>query len=170
MSRYVVFSHGKESGPWGTKIVALAEIARALGWHVESINYQGMDDAADRVAKLKAAAHLVGPRPVLVGSSLGGHVATAASIDLQAQGLFLMAPAFFMPGYEALTPRPHTCPIEIAHGWDDEIVPVENSIRWARQQRATLHLLNTDHRMQDCLVELCGLFREFLMARGAAEV
>ena len=25
----VVFSHGKESGPWGTKIMALADIARA---------------------------------------------------------------------------------------------------------------------------------------------
>ena len=170
MSRFVVFSHGKESGPWGTKIVALAEVARALGWQVESIDYQGMDDAAARVAKLKAVAPQVGPRPVLVGSSMGGHVATAASVDLQARGLFLMAPAFFMPGYEPLTPTPHTCPVEIAHGWDDEIVPVENSIRWARQYRAALHILNTDHRMQDCLVELTGLFREFLVARVAAEV
>ena len=38
MGRYVVFSHGKESGPWGTKIAALADIARAEGYEVESVD------------------------------------------------------------------------------------------------------------------------------------
>ena len=169
MSRVVIFSHGKESGPWGSKIVALAEVARALGWQVESIDYQGMDDPSERVAKLKAAASQIASRPVLVGSSMGGHVATAASTDVQPRGLFLMAPAFFMPGYEALTPPPYACPVEIAHGWNDEIVPVENSIRWARQHQAVLHLLNTDHRMQHVLPELRELFRAFLAARVSAE-
>ena len=35
--RYVVFSHGKESGPWGSKIAAMAEIAREEGFTVESV-------------------------------------------------------------------------------------------------------------------------------------
>jgi pimeloyl-ACP methyl ester carboxylesterase len=81
MSRFVVFSHGKESGPWGTKIVALAEVARALGWQAESIDYQGMDDAAARVAGRRPRRLCLGSRPVLVGSSMGGHVATAASVE-----------------------------------------------------------------------------------------
>jgi len=32
MSEHVVyFAHGKESGPWGIKITALAQVARELG-------------------------------------------------------------------------------------------------------------------------------------------
>ena len=169
MTRYVVFSHGKESGPWGTKIVALAEVARELGWQVESIDYQGLDDPAERVSKLVAAGPFIGRAPVLVGSSMGGHVATAASKVLACGGLFLMAPAFYMPGSEHLTPTPHACPMHIAHGWGDEIVPIENSIRWARACRATLHILDTDHRMQDQLSALCDLFRLFLLDIGSPE-
>ena len=30
--RYVVFSHGKDSEPWGSKIAAMAEIARSEGF------------------------------------------------------------------------------------------------------------------------------------------
>ena len=45
----VVFSHGKESGPWGTKILALADIARASGWRVESVDYRGLESVDDRL-------------------------------------------------------------------------------------------------------------------------
>ena len=48
----VVFSHGKESGPWGTKIMALADIARASGWRVESVDYRGLDSVDDRLERL----------------------------------------------------------------------------------------------------------------------
>ncbi len=33
---------------------------------------------------------------------MGGHVAAAASEQLEVAGLFLIAPAFYMPGYEAI--------------------------------------------------------------------
>ncbi len=167
MTRYVVFSHGKESGPWGVKILALAAVARDLGWAVESIDYQGMEDPSERVLKLLSVGADLGFAPTLVGSSMGGHVATAATVGLNAGGLFLMAPAFYMPGYESLTPRPNAARVEIAHGWRDDIVPVDHSIRWARTHRATLHLLDTDHQMQDCVEELSALFRRFLVAVGA---
>jgi len=52
--RYVVFSHGKESGPWGSKIAAMSEIARGEGFHVESVDYQGIDDPHARVTRLLA--------------------------------------------------------------------------------------------------------------------
>jgi alpha/beta superfamily hydrolase len=169
MTRYVVFSHGKESGPWGTKIVALADVARGLGWRAESVDYQGMDDPGARVAKLIREGAAFGPRPVLAGSSMGGHVATAAATALDARALFLLAPAFDMPGYEHLTPAPNTAPVVIAHGWRDEIVPVEHSIAWARRHGATLHVLDTDHRMQDRLPALCRLFRDFLIELAAAD-
>ena len=169
MTRYVVFSHGKESGPWGTKIAALADVARDAGWGVESIDYRGMDDPDARVAKLIADGAAFGPRPVLVGSSMGGHVATAAAAALNARALFLMAPAFDMPGYEHLTPSPNAAPVVIAHGWGDTIVPVEHSIRWARRYGATLHILNTDHRMQDQITTLSRLFRDLLTGVAASD-
>jgi alpha/beta superfamily hydrolase len=169
MIRTVVFSHGKESGPWGTKIVALAAVARDLGFPVASIDYQGIDDPSERVARLISEAAVLGARPILVGSSMGGHVATAAASALDAGALFLMAPAFDMPGYEHLTPAPNHSPVQVVHGWHDEVVPVENSIRWARRFCATLHLLDTDHRMTDRLHDLCDLFKSMLTQLAAEE-
>lgn len=158
----VVFSHGKDGEPWGTKIVALAQVARDLGWRVESIDYRGLDDPGARVTKLREACQSLPPRPVLVGSSLGGHVATAVAGEVQARGLFLMAPAFFMPGYEQYTPRPPQCPTTIVHGWRDDIVPVGNSWRWAQSSRARLLVIDSDHRMSADVPTLVHVFEYFL--------
>ncbi len=163
MGRYVVFSHGKESGPWGTKISALADIARAEGYEVESVDYRGIDDPHARVTRLLAYCRDFQGRLVLVGSSMGGHVSTAGSRLLRTAGLFLMAPAFYVPGFEALTPEPADCPVTIVHGWRDEVVPVDNSIRFAREHGASLHILDTDHRMQDKIREIGYYFEYFLI-------
>jgi len=161
--RYVVFSHGKASGPWGNKITAMAEMARSEGFEVESVDYQGIDDPAERVNRLLTFCKDLRGSLVLVGSSLGGHVATAASRLLQARGLFLLAPAFYMPGFEQHTPKPAECPITIVHGWKDDVVPVENSIRYARQYGATLHILNGDHRLEENIPQINYLFEYFLV-------
>jgi pimeloyl-ACP methyl ester carboxylesterase len=158
----VVFSHGQDGSPWGTKIVAMAEVARAHGCAVESVDYQGMNDPADRVAKLLGFAKTLSGELLLVGSSLGGHLAAAVSTHVPTRGMFLLAPAFYMSGYEQHTPRPAACPIEIVHGWNDDIVPVENSIRFARQYKSTLHVLDADHRLLDNLPQICELFAAFL--------
>jgi alpha/beta superfamily hydrolase len=161
-----VFSHGKESGPWGAKIVALAAVARSLGVAVESVDYQGIDDPQGRVEKLLGVgAQLPGPL-VLIGSSMGGHVSAAAASRLPVRGLFLLAPAFYMPGFETFTPRDVPCPAALVHGWNDDIVPVENSIRWAREQHAALTVLESDHRLQDRIDDIAALFRRFLEALG----
>ena len=158
----VLFPHGKESGPWGGKISALAEVARRYGLQVASLDYQGMDDPHERVAKLLAhLGELDGPA-ILVGSSMGGHVAASAASAHPTVAAFLMAPAFYMPGYEALTPKPLSCPVTIVHGCHDEIVPVDNALRFAREGDCTLHLLDADHRMLEQLGELCDLFEIFL--------
>jgi pimeloyl-ACP methyl ester carboxylesterase len=158
----VVFSHGKESGPWGKKITAMAAMVRELGLAAESVDYRGMDDPAARVEKLSAVASEVPAPVVLVGSSLGGHVAAAAAPHLQPRGVFLLAPAFYMPGFEAYTPQDVRCPTAIVHGWHDAIVPVENSIRWAREHQAALHVLNSDHRLEDQIEAICALLEAFL--------
>jgi pimeloyl-ACP methyl ester carboxylesterase len=157
----VVFSHGKESGPWGSKITAMASVVRDLKLTVESVDYRGLDDPAARVDKLVATASEFGS-PILFGSSMGGHVSAAAAKALRPRGLFLLAPAFFMAGFEAFTPHEVDCPVAIVHGWNDAIVPVDNSIRWARQHRAALHLLDSDHRLEDQIETICRLLRAFL--------
>jgi len=148
MSRpMVVFSHGQESGPWGTKIRSMADAAQELGCAVDSVDYQGIADPNDRVNKLIAWCEPRNEPLLLVGSSMGGHVATAAAQSVNAIGLFVLAPAYYMPGYEMLTPPAPKIPIHIVHGWNDDIVPVDNSIRFARECKATLHIVDGDHRL-----------------------
>ncbi|MGB5621823.1 MAG: alpha/beta fold hydrolase [Gammaproteobacteria bacterium] len=151
---YVCFSHGQESGPWGTKISAMADLARDRGCDVESVDYRGLDRPGDRVDRLVEHCRPLDQRLVLVGSSMGGHVAAAASGQLEVAGLFLIAPAFFMPGYEPLTPTPRASRVSVVHGWRDDVVPVANSIRWCTEHRAELHLIDGDHRLTDRVFEI----------------
>ncbi len=162
----VVFSHGQESGPWGTKILAMAGLVRSMGCRAESIDYQGIADPGERVEKLLAAARNIDDRLLLIGSSMGGHVSTAAAASLQATGLFLLAPAFYMPGFESLTPEAPGIATRIVHGWRDDIVPVENSIRFARDCRATLHIVDGDHRLTDNIDEINDYLRLFIARCG----
>ena len=162
----VVFSHGKESGPWGSKITAMAAVVRDLDLGVESVDYRGMADPGRRVERLvQVGGELKGPL-VLVGSSMGGHVSAAAAAGgrLSVSALFLLAPAFYMAGFEQYTPQDVAAPTAIVHGWRDDVVPVENSIRWSREHRATLHLLDSDHRLEDQIGPICVLLRAFLAA------
>ena len=150
----VIFSHGQESGPWGTKIRAMAGKVRELGCTADSIDYQGIADPTERVEKLLRECKDIRDPLILVGSSMGGHVATAAAEALGAIGLFVLAPAWYMDGYEHLTPLPPSMPICIVHGWHDEIVPVENSIRFAGSCGATLHIVDGDHRLTQNIDEI----------------
>ncbi len=162
----VVFSHGKESGPWGSKITAMAQVARDLQFDVVSVDYRGMDDPNSRVEKLVAAISALSAPPVLVGSSMGGYVSAAAVSRVRVRAVFLLAPAFYMPGFEQYTPQEVAVPTAIVHGWHDDIVPVENSVRWAREQRATLHILDSNHRLEDRIEAICKLLRDFLAANS----
>jgi alpha/beta superfamily hydrolase len=93
---------------------------------------------------------------------MGGYVSAAAAASLGPRALFLLAPAFYMPGFEQYTPQDVPAPTTIVHGWRDAIVPVENSVRWAREHGATLHVLNSDHRLEDQIPAICTLLKELL--------
>lgn len=160
---YVCFSHGRDSGPWGTKIAAMADLARDRGLDVESIDYRGISDPAARVERLVAHCAPLGRPLVLVGSSMGGHVAATASAQLpDVRGLFLIAPAFYVPGYEALTPEPRAGRITIVHGWGDDVIPATHSVRFATRHRAGLHLIDGDHRLNEHIFEINRFFDWFL--------
>jgi alpha/beta superfamily hydrolase len=158
--RLVCFAHGKESGPWGTKITRLAEVARARGFEVMSPDYSHTHDPKERVAHLLQLAPQA-ERLVLAGSIMGGYVTAMACAALQPRALFLMAPALYFPGWEE---EPGGCPAlaTVVHGWGDDIVPVERGIRFARRNGAALHLLNSGHTLNDQLPLLAVLFDELL--------
>lgn len=164
---YIIFSHGMDGAPWGVKITAMAEVARRYHLQVQSIDYANLDPGARVERLLQICRELPGPF-ILVGSSLGAHVATTVSTQVATRGLFLLAPAFFMPGFEQYTPKPAPCPVTIVHGWNDEVVPVDNGIRFARQYRCTLHLIDGDHRLHDNVDEVCDLLDRFLRRLGVA--
>lgn len=151
----VVFAHGSDSGPWGSKITHLASIARDCGYTVDSPDYSDLADASARVERLCALQPRGAPL-VLYGSSMGGYVAAMASQTLQPQALFLLAPALYLPGYAG---DPAACPHDtvVVHGWGDDVVSCERSLQFARPRQATLHLVNDGHRLVDSLdfISLC---------------
>lgn len=158
--RLVCFAHGKESGPWGTKITRLAEVARARGFDVMSPDYTFTQDPKERVAHLLRLA----PRAetlVLAGSSMGGYVAAMACAALKPRALFLMAPALYFPGWDE---EPPGCPALslVVHGWDDDIVPVQRAIDFARRNRAVLQVLPSGHTLNDQLAALARAFDDLL--------
>ena len=158
----VIFSHGKESGPWGSKIKRLAQTAKALGFEVDSIDYQGISSPEVRVEKLLAYVANESEPYIYVGSSMGGYVSVVAAESTNPKGVFLLAPALYMDDYkhqEYLAPNKN---IEIVHGWSDDIVPVENSILFAKKVNCSLHAINGDHRLNSSIDQVDALFESFL--------
>jgi len=163
-TRYVVFSHGQESGPWGRKISALAEVARSEGYDAHSVDYRGIEEPRARVARLVESCKELSGDLVLVGSSLGGFVSVASASLLHARGVFLMAPALYVQGLPELRPGVLDCPSTIVHGWRDEVVPFGDSVRFAEAYRSGLHILDGDHRLHNQIRVIQYLFEYFLIA------
>ncbi len=160
----VIFSHGKESGPWGAKIKYLAGIAEQMGCQIDSIDYSDTLDPELRVEQLTGILSDDDPEVLLVGSSMGGYVSLVAALEKPVKGIFLLAPAVGMPGY-SVQDYPVLCQVTCVHGWQDEIIPAENIMAFAKQQNATLHLIPGDHRLNDSLKAVGVLFKQFLFER-----
>lgn len=158
----VIFSHGKESGPWGFKIKHLAAIAEEHGCSVDSIDYTDLMDPDQRVTRLLDILKLETEPFALVGSSMGGYVSLVASESVTTKGVFLMAPALHMPGFKKQQHESKSPLINIVHGWSDDIIPVENSIQFARQADCALHLISGDHPLNDVVKEVEVFFMRFL--------
>lgn len=160
MHKLVCFAHGKESGPWGTKIKYLSEIAIGREWEVMSPDYSQTHDPHERVdqlIKLKPEADKL----ILVGSSMGAYVTAMACEALTPDACYLMAPALYFEGWDE---EPEGCPSDtvVIHGWNDDIVPVDAAIRFAQPRKAALHILNSGHNLTDQLPALGQLLSEML--------
>lgn len=157
----VIFSHGKESGPWGRKIKVLADIAERKGFVVESIDYTDSIDPDVRVQQLDSFLKADNRSCILVGSSMGGYVSAVNALHHDIKGLFLMAPALFMPNYQKQA-YPVNCKTVVVHGWKDDVIPSSHSLKFAEQANATLHLVDGDHSLNAVLPDLSLWFEQFL--------
>ena len=158
----VVFSHGKESGPWGTKIKKLAEIASSMDFIVESIDYCGIINPDDRVKHLINHLEKEKSPIILVGSSMGGYVSLVASETIDVKALFLLAPALYLEGYKKQSYPTNCKHIEIVHGWDDMVIPFGNSVQFAKEVNCILHLIPGNHRLTSSITQIEKLFELFL--------
>ena len=83
----VYFSHGQESGPWGSKIKRLAAIAKEQGCEVDSVDYTKIKDPDLRVERLLDILESESGSFVLVGSSMGAYVSLVASERVNAKAV-----------------------------------------------------------------------------------
>lgn len=160
----VYFSHGKESGPWGSKIKRLASIAKEHDCSVESIDYSDILDPDLRVNRLLNVLKDEKDDFLLVGSSMGGYVSVVAAEQVDTKGVFLLAPALFVPGYKKQSYESKAY-IEIVHGWSDEVIAPENSIKFAKDIHCSLHLIAGDHRLNSSIEVVEKFFVQFLVSR-----
>lgn len=157
----VIFSHGKVTGPKGSRIKALSEICERNGYDVESLDYRRLP-TNERVTKLNNYLNNLSRPYILVGTSMGGYVSAVAGLNNEPAGIFLISPAVYMDGYAEADLENLSCPVTVVHGWGDDIVPVENVIRFARAAKADLHLFEGGHRLREKLAETESCFEQFL--------
>jgi pimeloyl-ACP methyl ester carboxylesterase len=143
----VLFCHGLESGPVGSKYQALVD----AGYEVIAPDCRGMT-LKERVAVI--APILKEFRPYVVGSSYGGITAVLAGMEagVQLPGLVLCAPALERqeepndPSTLALVG-----PTVIVHGVEDAVIPIEVSRRYAARTGAKLVEVADGHRLENSM-------------------
>lgn len=137
--RYIFF-HGRGGSPTGAKVTLLRKIAEAQPEaEVLVADHTRTDAPRERVSlAFREFAHLLAQpsQPgatavdvVLIGSSMGGYVACNLASKHRVRGLFLMAPALYMPGCPVQEYPLRANAITIVHGVDDDVVPVASSRR-----------------------------------------
>lgn len=158
----LIWCHGSLSRPWGEKSKSLADVAQSFGLTMDAVDFQDMEDPDQRVDRLVERLKEDAKPALLAGSSMGGYVATAAAKHADVLGLFLLAPALYLPKYAVHVFSGLPGHIDVIHGWEDDVIPADNSIRFAKQHKANLHLLPDGHRLSQSIETLESLFTHFL--------
>ncbi len=162
MKKLVIYNHGKDSVLWGEKTAGFADVAKRYGYVFESPDYREQPDPDKRAEQLLTMDLSGYDEIILIGSSMGAYVATVASEAIKPKALFLLAPAFYLPGYRQTEFKPAAEDIRVFHGWQDDIVPPENAWKFCRKYRIRLNLYDTDHRMLSVLPQLVDEFSRYL--------
>ena len=160
----IIFAHGMEGSPNGSKIRSLRE----AGFEVLAPDFQGMAleervDLLQRVCEEYRTASAV-----LAGSSYGGLAASIVAMRMPDafQGLLLCAPALHLdePPIDAKTVlvAPKGMKTAIIHGIDDDIVPISCSIEYAERSGEDIvafHQVDDGHRLADSHEEIISAAR-----------
>lgn len=144
----VIFLHGKESGPNGSKIRMLGE----AGWMVTAPDCQGIDDLEHRLTIARWALDAAQGPFALVGSSMGGLVAALLwsrvreeEVAARVLGVLLLAPALSWDEAAQIEAcHPNT---RILHGTRDDVIPVETSRAFAEEHGCSLTEVDDTHRL-----------------------
>jgi pimeloyl-ACP methyl ester carboxylesterase len=137
-----LFVHGLESNNQGTKAVYFRKHFPGM----LTPNFPGPLD--ERMAKLQAI--LSGQSDIiLVGSSFGGLMVSifAADHEPSVTRLILLAPAINLMEFTPYRRRKLLMPVHLYHGRQDEVIPIEEVRKVARQvfSNLTFHAVDDDH-------------------------
>ena len=175
MKGVAIISHGLQSSAAATKATALAEVGQTLGWQCIRPDYRDLDqsqahaplgDVAARIARLQSLAREHAGAPlVLAGSSMGAFVSARVSLAVPVRGLYLMAPPAKLEG-NPMSLEAAVVPTWILHGWDDELIPASEVMRWAAPRRDRLLLVNDSHRLANHVQFAAEDFGRFLESLG----
>lgn len=143
----LMFLHGLESGPHGTKYQAL----RQTFGEVLSPDCSGISDPQQRLQIVLAKIDNVTGRFLVIGSSMGGLMALLLqrARPERVAGLLLCAPALHRPAASGLSAAPLP-PTIIIHGRQDTVVPIEFSQAFG----APLLEVDDDHSLHSSLALL----------------
>ncbi len=148
----VLFLHGKESGPHGSKYKALVK----AGFAVTSPDLQELD-LPDRVRVVESILTRE-VFDVVVGSSLGGATAILASQSYPVPAMVLCAPAVgFLDNQDLKFPT--KC--MVLQGKGDAIVPHQDVLNFCLAWDLSLTTVQDDHRLGNHTDTLVAMVREY---------
>ena len=185
----VVFSHGRYGSPmYGTKIQRLRSIPLQLGINIISVGYNEKEPAEILEESLfntiKDDVNVPGDL-ILLSFSRGGYLTTRVSEKISKLflnedkritntdvlprrnflGSFLLAPALYIKPnyYKDQNPKMlGGMRTTVVQGYQDKYVDYKKIIQFTNNHKQNLHLLNSDHGLNDKIELISNLFEQFL--------
>ncbi len=158
---HIYFLNEQESEPFGIWTASLAEIARRRSCHIHHCSSPKLRPDL-QIRKFLWEVDSDGPETILVGCGVEGYVATVASEALNPAGLFLMAPAFYLPDYAQQNLRSKAGKTILVHGWRDNILQPQRSIHFSQESDVELHLYPAGHALEESREAVEDLFDSFI--------
>lgn len=142
-SHTVVFSNGKEENPYGKKSKIIQKCTLSQNQQFITVDDSDCSNTEERVTKLRELVDQLSTKIVLVGSRMGGYVSTVVANSKPVDGLFLIAPALYMPDYAVQEYEPLTKNITVRHGWEDDIIPFNNPFGFVSRSNTLAAMMRT---------------------------
>ncbi len=143
----ILFLHGLESGPHGSKY----QVLRKVFGEILAPDCSGVKGEKERLTIIQREISREGGPFLVVGSSMGGLMALLLQKENQQQvaGLVLCAPAIHRPVATSLN-LDNLPPTVVIHGTKDDVVPVEASEPFGDR----LIKVDDDHRLSNSIGEI----------------